>query len=68
MQITEEQLTILKQAHAYLDMVELHGAANVGNLFQALARLEGVIQQIEENSKKESIQKKEEKPEKVKEG
>ena len=68
MQITEEQLTILKQAHGYLNLLEVRGAANIGNAFQAIARLEGVIQQIEENSKKESIQKKEEKPEKVKEG
>jgi len=65
--LDESYVKHLQDAHQYLNLVEVKGAANVGNLFQAMVRIEAILQKIaeEENKplgkEKETPRKKEEK-------
>ena len=46
--LSEEQFTFLRDALGHLNMVEVKGGANVGNMFQALARIESVLKDLSE--------------------
>jgi hypothetical protein len=59
--LDDNSYKLLRDTFTYLNLVEVKGGANVGNLFQALVRIEAIINQLDKTGEeKEKTPKKKE--------